>query len=238
MNGQLAMHGLGPPRVPVKPIPSSSPSKYAWDKPRAGGTLESIVNQATRLPQSKTPYNGGGLDAPVPWFDHKRANSASATMTMDALVPCSNRTEDRITHVIESVPGLGTCVGSCSGPTATQEQEGLVTGKSAKVARVPVAPEFSNRDHSVSHSATFGRESQHVTHDTCERDLGVGFTSTSFGSQENTSSGKLCTKTATADENDSVCHSRSQAICLLLFRFLCFCYCMHIYKYDSLYLFL
>ncbi|MCE3216565.1 hypothetical protein HAX54_006917 [Datura stramonium] len=35
-NGQLAMHGLGPPKVPNKAV-----SSY-------GGTLESLVNQATR----------------------------------------------------------------------------------------------------------------------------------------------------------------------------------------------
>ncbi|WMV49584.1 hypothetical protein MTR67_042969 [Solanum verrucosum] len=49
-NGQVVMHGLGPPRVPNKPLSSPSPTKYAWDnKPHAaaGGTLESIVNQAT-----------------------------------------------------------------------------------------------------------------------------------------------------------------------------------------------
>lgn len=141
-------------------------------------------------------------------------------MTMDALVPCSNRSDQgRTTHVIDSGPaGLGTCVvgcstrvGSCSAPAATQDEDGLLTGKRARVARVPVPPEWS-RDQSVNHSATFGKkDSQQMTVDSCEREFGVGFTSTSFGSQENTSSGtNPCTKTLTADENDSVCHSRPQ----------------------------
>ncbi|KAI9382007.1 hypothetical protein POPTR_014G066500v4 [Populus trichocarpa] len=221
-NGQIAMHGLGPPRVPAKPIASTSPSKYTWDKPRASGTLESIVNQATCVPQcNKATFdNSTGSDHDlIPWFNHHKA-SASATMTMDALVPCSNRSDQgRTTHVIDSGPaGLGTCVvgcstrvGSCSAPAATQDEDGLLTGKRARVARVPVPPEWS-RDQSVNHSATFGKkDSQQMTVDSCEREFGVGFTSTSFGSQENTSSGtNPCTKTLTADENDSVCHSRPQ----------------------------
>ncbi|EEF50316.1 DNA binding protein, putative [Ricinus communis] len=217
-NGQLSMHGLGPPRLPVKTIPSSSPSKYTWEKPRAGGTLESIVNQATRLPQQRKTDNitGYGSNEVVPWLGHHhhhhRAATSSPTMTMDALVPCTKQSDDhRSAHVIDSVPagiggncvvGSSTRVGSCSAPTtATQDEEALLAAKRARVARVPVAPEWSSRDQSVSGSATFGRDSHHVTLDTCEMDLGVGFTSTSFGSQENT-------KTATAvDENDSVCHS-------------------------------
>ncbi|KDP28805.1 hypothetical protein JCGZ_14576 [Jatropha curcas] len=220
-NGQLAMHGLGPPRAPAKPLASASPSKYAWDKPRASGTLESIVNQATRLPQRKLGLDACGSDELVPWFENNRAAAvaaSSATTTMDALVPCSNRTtDDRKKRAMESVPALGNCVvgsstrvGSCSGPTATQDEDALLTAKRARVARVPVAPEWSSRDQSVSCSATFGRDSQHVTLETCEPDLGMDFTSTSFGSQENTSCGKPGTKTATVDENDSVCHSRPQ----------------------------
>ncbi|KAL9359787.1 hypothetical protein Peur_047910 [Populus x canadensis] len=221
-NGQLAMHGLGQPRVPAKPIASTSPSKYTWDKPRASGTLESIVNLATCIPQcNKQTFDNSGSDHDfVPWFNHHRA-SASATMTMDALVPCSKRSDqERTTRVIDSSPaGLGTdCVvgcstrvGSCSAPTATQNEAGLLTRKREKVARVPVPAEWS-RDQSVNRGATFSKkDSQQVTVDSCERELGVGFTSTSLGSQENTSSGtKPFTKTNTADENDSVCHSRPQ----------------------------
>ncbi|KAK4414645.1 Transcription factor UNE10 [Sesamum alatum] len=54
-NGQLAMHGLRPPRPGDKLTRTSSLTKYnTWDKPRAGGTLESIVNQATRQPHAKS----------------------------------------------------------------------------------------------------------------------------------------------------------------------------------------
>ena len=112
----------------------------------------------------------------------------------------------------DCVVGCSTRVGSCSAPTATQNEVGLLTRKREKVARVPAPAEWS-RDQSVNRGATFSKkDSQQVTVDSCERELGVGFTSTSFGSQENTSSGtKPCTKTITADENDSVCHSRPQA---------------------------
>ncbi|KAM4072109.1 hypothetical protein ACB094_11G113000 [Castanea mollissima] len=256
-NGQLAMHGLGPPRGPVKPIPSTtSLAKYnTWDKPRASGTLESIVNQATLIPQhqhhSQHNHNsnnhgqkprsfdsGGGSDM-VSWFHHRAAvaaaatTSATMTMTMDALVPCSNRTDDQTTTQA-GLGGSGTCVvgcstrvGSCSGPVASgtmthDQDENVIIKRANKEARVAVpaaaaaaaaaaAPEWSGRDQSVSGSATCGRDSQHVTIDTCERDLGVGFTSTSLCSMENTSSGKPCTKaTTTGDDHDSVCHSRPQ----------------------------
>ncbi|XVF73464.1 hypothetical protein PTKIN_Ptkin12aG0203300 [Pterospermum kingtungense] len=222
-NGQLAMHGLGPSRVPVKPLNSSSPSKYSWDKPRANGTLESIVNQATSFPYRKACVDGGG-DELVPWLDKNRvitaAAAAAATVTMDALVPCSNRSEDQTTHVMESIPGgLGgtTCVvgcstrvGSCSGPAGTQDDEILLTaGKRARPARVPVTPEcWSSKEQSASGSATFGKDhnshSQRVT------------VATSLGSHENTSSAtaRPCNKattTTTADDHDySVSHTRPQ----------------------------
>uniref|UniRef100_A0A5B7BZI5 Putative Basic helix-loop-helix DNA-binding superfamily protein isoform 1 n=1 Tax=Davidia involucrata TaxID=16924 RepID=A0A5B7BZI5_DAVIN len=239
-NGQLAMHGLGPPRVPNKP----QATKYTWEKPRAGGTLESIVNQATRLPHQK-PSMGGG-DELVPWFDHHPAVvAAAATRTMDALVPCSNRTE----HVLDSVPGIDTnvvgCstrVGSCTSGSATfdnsRDDEAAVK-RANGVVRVPVAAahEWSSReDHSASGSATFGMDSRQVTLDTCERDLGAGgtFTSTSTESPENTSSGKQCTKATTADEHDSVCHSRRPKACSnALFRFFGYISQMKFYRTAS-----
>ncbi|KAJ1430922.1 Myc-type, basic helix-loop-helix, partial [Sesbania bispinosa] len=219
-NGQLSMHGLGLPRVPVKPATTTTPSnKDTWEKPRASGTLESIVNQATSLPHHRSKSSsfvaaGGGVygNVLVPWLDPHRAAAiaaaaASNTVTMDALVPCSNRTEEQSTQVMDSIPGgLGTCmvgcstrVGSCSG-TATQQEEGALLAEAAKRARVPNVP-VSSKDQSVSGS-------RHVTLDTCDREFGVGFTSTSIGSLENTSSAKQCTKTTTVDDHDSVCHSR------------------------------
>ncbi|MBA0859859.1 hypothetical protein Goshw_011512 [Gossypium schwendimanii] len=221
-NGQLAMHGLGPARVPAKPLVSNPPSKYTWDKPRANGTLESIVNQATRVPYLKVSLDDG-RDELVPCLNqHREAAASSATMAMDALVPCSKRTEGRTAHAMESIPGLGrTClvggstrVGSCSGRAGTHDDEVLVSGKRKRAARAPLMPEWSSKEQSASASATFGRErdSRCVTLDTYEKDFGMGFTSTSLGSPENASSTKPCTKaTTTADDHDSVCHSRPQA---------------------------
>ncbi|XP_048141771.1 transcription factor UNE10 isoform X2 [Rhodamnia argentea] len=229
-NGQLAMHGLGPPRPPPKPLP---PSKYTWvDKPRianasagAGtgtGTLECIVNQAAALPRRKLPSDAAAAGDLVPWFDPSRgAAAASATMTLDALVPCSGAADDRPTaRFVDSAPGgcvgggVGTCVegcstrvGSCSG--AAQEEDALAARKRARVAHA--AAEWSGMDQSASGSATFGRDSQsqQMTLDTGEMDIGVGMTSTSLGSPENTSSGKGCTRaTAAAEDHDSVCYSR------------------------------
>lgn len=228
--------------MPVKTISSAianPPSKYTWENPRASGTLESIVNQATRLPVVVVPQRkaipSDGNDDMVPWFNHHHqqyqhqhqhradvAATASATMTMDALVPCSNRTSE--VDQAQTMDGLGTCVvgcsthvGSCSGAGATvtqdkdKDKDAIIAGKRAREARVPA--EWSSRDQSVTGSATCGMDSQHVTLDTCERDLGPGFTSTSLGSPEHTSSaGKACTKatTTTADDHDSVCHSSPQ----------------------------
>ncbi|XP_052879611.1 transcription factor UNE10-like isoform X2 [Gossypium arboreum] len=207
-NGQLAMHSLGPPRAVAKQLNATT-----WDKPRAGGggTLESIVNQATCFPYGSKDSVGVGGDELV-WLDRHRVSAAavssSATMTMDALVPCS---EDKTTtvHVLESMPGLsggGTCmmgcstrVGSCSGTVNTQDD---VTRKRAKAARVQVAP--PEWEQSASASATFGRDShRNVTIDTYDKDFGVGFTSISHGSIENT-------KTATDNDHDSASHSKPQ----------------------------
>lgn len=231
-NGQLAMHGLGPPRPTAKPLPTSSAShsKYAWvDKPRSAapanaapsaaggggggtGTLECIVNQAAALPRRKLPFDAAAAADLVPWFDHSRGSSAaaSATMTMDALVPCAGAADDRTTaHFVDSAPpgggggvvGCSTRVGSCSGAAAgpAQEEDALAARKRAKGSRAAAAAEWSGMDQSVSGSATFGR------------DIGAGMTSTSLGSPENTSSGQGCgraTAAAAAEDHDSACHSR------------------------------
>ncbi|CAN1849432.1 Transcription factor UNE10 [Linum perenne] len=234
-NGQLAMHGLGLPRAAMAgkmaPVANSTP-KSAWgDKPRACGTLESIVNQATHrtlgggkgqpLTTLPPPPPSFGMEASpveelVTWLDHNN-RMAAATMAMDALVPCSNpasgnqnqskahnnnhnsRVNGMELSPIAGVMGGSARVGSCSG---------------ARVGKEVARPEWSGsrRDQSACGSASLGRESQHVTLDTYERDLGVGFTSTtSFGSHDDyTSSGMPATitrtantATATADENDS-----------------------------------
>lgn len=240
-NGQLAMHGLGQPRVtPLKPQPQQPASatnlsnKYSWDKLPRGtgtGTLESIVNQAANsLPQRKQPLPI--FDDLVPWFD-RPGPATSATMTMDALVPCAaaatadhqhKKLHDqavtaRLLNEPSTVPptcvvGCSTHVGSCSGaaPAAgLQEGDARKRSRVAAAVRVPVvgAGEWSGRDqYSVSGSATVGRErdSLQMTMETCERE---GYTS--IGSQDNTSSGAPPETRATAEELDSVCHSLSQA---------------------------
>ncbi|KAI5345132.1 PREDICTED: mRNAion factor [Prunus dulcis] len=204
-NGQVAMHGLGLPRLPAKP--SLTTAKYTtWDKPRASGTLESIVNQATSTlpPPSKPPFDcsGGGSNGElVSWFDHHRATAVrstevtpSTTMTMDALVPCRNQSDNSSSHMMESmsmpvvisgsdVVGCSTGVESCSGATgaATQDDDTMLSGKHGSLSRVPETPEWSSRSQSVSGSATFGMDSHPVTLDSTK-----------------------------ASDHDSVCHSRPQ----------------------------
>ncbi|KAI8024160.1 Transcription factor UNE10 [Camellia lanceoleosa] len=188
-NGQLAMHGLGPPRVPNKqPLAAA---KYPWEKPRAGGTLESIVDQATTtcFPHPKTTAAASDL---VPWFDHRAASASSsaatAAVTMDALVPCSTAGAAQ-EGISTCVIGRSTRVGSCS---EVEEEE------KKKRARVAHVQEWSSRDNS---------DRRQLAIDTCERELGVrGLTSTSM---ENTSSGKHWTKVTAGDDHDSVSHSRS-----------------------------
>ncbi|CAH8362477.1 unnamed protein product [Eruca vesicaria subsp. sativa] len=93
-NGQLGLHGLYPSRVPA-------PSKYSTG---AGGTLESIVDQATRFPNPKP------TDELVPSFHHRYLK-----VGMDALVPEQ-----------QSQPATG--VGSCS------DGHPMAGGKRARVA--------------------------------------------------------------------------------------------------------
>ncbi|CAJ2669866.1 unnamed protein product [Trifolium pratense] len=223
-NGQISMHGLGLPKVPVKPpstTAATNPSKETWEKPaRASGTLESIVNQATSFPhRGKSPFlASGGVygNMLVPWLDPHRAAAiavAANGLTVDALVPCSNITKEQRSQAMDPIPrgGIGSCmvggptpVGSCS---AVMAEEGglLAAAKRGRVAQVA----GSGRDQSLSNSATFGRQSQQVTLDTYDREFGkTGFTSTSVASMDNTSSEKQCTRTTTVDDHDSVCHSR------------------------------
>ncbi|CAL8121613.1 unnamed protein product [Prunus armeniaca] len=204
-NGQVAMHGLGLPRLQAKP--SLTTAKYTtWDKPRASGTLESIVNQATSTlpPPSKPPFDssGGGANGElVSWFDHHRATAVrstavtpSTTMTMDALVPCRNQSDNSSNHMMESmsmpvvisgsdVVGCSTRVESCSGATgaATQDDDTKFSGKHGSLSSVPETPEWSSRSQSVSGSATFGMDNQPVTLDSTK-----------------------------GSDHDSVCHSRPQ----------------------------
>lgn len=185
------MHGLGQPRVG---------SKYMWDKTCVGGTLESIVDQATLLPNHKLVGNSN--NEVVPWFNNHKSQAtrvtASSTGIVDALVPSTNTREGSSLVAIDS--GIGTHVESCSGATVPFEK------LRAEVAGV--APNECSSypdDNSVSESATFCKHTRQLTLDTC--DNLQGFTSTSLG---NTSSGKHCT----AEDHDSVCHSKRQVLFL------------------------
>ncbi|CAI9770333.1 unnamed protein product [Fraxinus pennsylvanica] len=215
-NGQLAMHGLGPSRVPNKTTTNSSPAKYTWDKPRAGGTLESIVNQATRLQESKSTMDGGGIGGCelVKWIDNHRSlvNHAVGASVADFLVPCTNNMgrndnqETSATQVMESVSGIGTCVVGCSTGVGSCSGAGATTLRGSRMVRVGMnnSHKWPRPEQSMS-----GRESCQVTLDTSDKELGARFTSTaSLGSPENTSSAKDCTKTA--EDLDSVCHSISR----------------------------
>lgn len=214
------MHGLGASRLTCKNTAiMTSPDKYStWDKPPAGGTLESIVNQATTvLPKSNSAIDDGGQvgEELVSWFENNQnpgiPDGATISVALrDALVPCPN--QEQFTQLLESRPGIGTStrVGSCSGAAS------LDNGGGMEVRLAPFTHDWGSRlDQSVTGSATCGLESgPQLTLDTCEMDLGMagatGFTSTSLGSPGNTSSaGKECTKSG--DEHDSVCRSRNQA---------------------------
>lgn len=107
--GEVVMHGLGPPGVPCyyKPLSTPSPTKYTWDdKPHAaaGGTLESIVNQATTH-NIDIGDEGGDDDDLVSWFDDCLPETS---MDIVAVVPTS------CTNYNQQVPP-STRVASCSG---------------------------------------------------------------------------------------------------------------------------
>lgn len=82
-NGHLGLHGLGHSRI-EKPSPkyTSSSATAAWVKPRPSGTLEAVVDQATRaplLPPNPSPELAARLAGP-------RIHCSSPAV-MDALVP-------------------------------------------------------------------------------------------------------------------------------------------------------
>ncbi|KAI3703241.1 hypothetical protein L1987_73171 [Smallanthus sonchifolius] len=143
----------------------------------------------------------------VPWLDFHTSTvasgtvSASATTTMDALVPSSTTQPHAL---LSGRAACSTRVGSCS-----SDRSGFVRGGAAVAA---VNDWSSCKEQSVSGSETFGMESsRQLTVETTERELGVkGFTSTSMGSPEDTITGKRSFKSMSPDEHDSVGHSRPQ----------------------------
>ncbi|GFZ00662.1 hypothetical protein Acr_14g0002970 [Actinidia rufa] len=103
-NGQLAMNGLGPLHVYDKPLATSSPTKNTWgEKPRSGGTLESVVKQATRFRRGKPAADGGGGDL-VPCLDDYRATASG-----DALVPTAVRSAGARDWHVAPVPVAHVC---------------------------------------------------------------------------------------------------------------------------------
>ncbi|PSS26373.1 Transcription factor like [Actinidia chinensis var. chinensis] len=201
---QVARNGLSPPCVYDKPLATSSPTKNTWvERPGGGGgTLESVVKQATRFRHRKPSAYGGGNDV-VPCLDHRQAAA-----TGDALVPCA-----------AAAPGqrIGSCgegssarVGSCSGPN-TRGKRSL---KRAKVARVPVAHVCSSccdDDGDSDSDSESGRDSWRLSRDSSEWELGSrGFASSSIGSPESTCSDEWSTEATTCDDRDTACHFRSQ----------------------------
>ncbi|KAL0429068.1 UNVERIFIED_CONTAM: Transcription factor UNE10 [Sesamum radiatum] len=227
-NGQLAMHGLRTPRATDKFTRTSSLTKYnTWDKPRAGGTLESIVNQATRHPHPKSVVDDG-VDTNnnlVPWFDHhvalvNPATSFCTTMTMDALVPCNNNihikdhNQEKPTQMLDPAPpGIGTCMVECSTRVGSYGGGGGGAPLEAGTRITRVGINSCRTNGSLSESATCGgRDSCPMSLDTCEREpCGGGSTCpASLVTPEKTISGKECSK-ASGDAHDSISHSRSQA---------------------------
>ncbi|KAL0538187.1 hypothetical protein IC582_027190 [Cucumis melo] len=231
-NGQLAMHGLGLPRVTGKVQNSGGGgggggvgSKFTWDnKPaRASGTLESLVNQGTRHGKNNISFDintddtaHGGANDLAPWFsDHHRQTTTASTA--DAMVPCDGD---------KSATAGGSAAKSSDIPVVAREEDedcGVIHGKRGRVvARVVHASgEWSTCRNQISVSGN--RESgQKVTlNSTRVRnfaavDGSVGFTATtatSQGSLDNTTSDKPCVKNTTVtttDDHDSVCHSTHQ----------------------------
>ncbi|KAL5718366.1 hypothetical protein ACHQM5_011276 [Ranunculus cassubicifolius] len=189
-NGQIAMHGLGAPRL-IKPVSS----KYTtWEKPLASGTLESIVNQAVQnqlAPICEPPIQTQN-DALVPWFIPRQAIGDAAEVAMDALVPSSQSIHfvpERSKHKpgLACVSGKSTRVASCGGTVTSfdrgkeADDEGDNNGRKRPRAPPPRVP----CSRSVSVSETFGRESRHVGVDSCDLETDRGFTSTSLASDTN-----------------------------------------------------
>ncbi|XP_072986408.1 transcription factor UNE10-like [Typha latifolia] len=79
-DGHLTFHGLGAPRVnKIIPKHPSSPSAAAWRKHHSpsGGTLEAVVDQATR-PHRRPAEGGAHLDAVVPSVTGRAAERTAA----------------------------------------------------------------------------------------------------------------------------------------------------------------
>ncbi|XP_057510779.1 uncharacterized protein LOC130793156 [Actinidia eriantha] len=200
------MNGLGPPLVYNKPLDTSSPTKNKWgEKSRAGGTLESVVKQATLFRRENLPWTAAETischasmtTAPPPpgtlwcrpppqrWGKGLACAAWGARLVWDRVVVSNSRDKRPL--------------------------------KRAKMARVPVAHDDDSDSRSES-----GRDSWQLTSGSREWELGARkFTSSSMGSPENTSSDEWSTEATTNDDRDTVCHCRSKAIFVLLIFYFC-----------------
>lgn len=92
-NGNISSHGLGTPRIikamPKYPAITTAPATVpsatgiTWAKQQGGGTLEEVVNEATRyhmLPPAQLPGTKF-----IPWTNAMHAAQAA----VDLLVPCT-----------------------------------------------------------------------------------------------------------------------------------------------------
>ncbi|KAG7013795.1 Transcription factor UNE10 [Cucurbita argyrosperma subsp. argyrosperma] len=212
-NGQLAMHGLGLPKVTGKSHyggggggGGGDGSKYTWEnKPaRASGTLEYLVNQGTRHGKIGFDVNtddaGGGGNDLVPWFsDHHKQTlqtpAASAATTMDAMVPCDGDKS------AAGGAGKATVESSDTPAVGLEDEDGRVTKRGKVMARaVHAEREWSVCQNQISVS---GSDATLNTHDRNFAATATATATTSHGSLDNTSSGKRCVNTTT-DDHDSV----------------------------------
>ncbi|XP_049933458.1 transcription factor UNE10-like isoform X2 [Nymphaea colorata] len=214
-NGQLAMHGLGPPK-PATCKPAGN--RHAWEAgghPTANGTLECIVKQGTsfRVPD-KVPGAPQPADLP-PWF-------------RDALVPCApapvptptlqgRAGTDRLALDLPPTSNLSTCVGSCQSPFPSCHAHGKKEGRpEAECQNIATVPEVNRlgsslcvserpetiRSFSRVGSGTMGTGYPSTALDTCGTSDYAGELNTSLGSPENSSTIK--------DDQGSVSHTRSK----------------------------
>lgn len=127
------MHSLGLPRPGTAAGKSSS--KYGtWEKQQAGGTLESIVNQAAK----STPAFADDDENILPWFEPHR----------DALVPSSHQTISG-----QAVPAAAAkLVASSSGSVPRKRSGGGRTPTSPSSPENTSFTELAAGDHDASSS--------------------------------------------------------------------------------------
>lgn len=134
------MHSLGLPR-PGTAAAGKSSSKYGtWEKQQAGGTLESIVNQAAK----STPAFAADDENILPWFEPHR----------DALVPSSHQTISADEqHSGQAVPApAAKLVASSSGSVPRKRSGGGRTPTSPSSPENTSFTELAAGDHDASSS--------------------------------------------------------------------------------------